>query len=412
MLNSSAFFIDAKPKLRTHVIIGASAAGIAAALKIRQLDAHAQIICICAETSIPYNKCLIADYVAGLITPGQLHLLSPEQAQEKNIVLMCGTRVVAIEAGEQRVLLSDGQSVFYDTLFIATGTSPIIPPIPGNNAVGVFTFHGMRDAQELIAFLQKRAARKAVVVGAGLSGLECADALRVRGIQVTVVERAPQLLSQHVTSTGSQFIQKRMESMGIAVYLGQSIVEICTKDHHVVGITLACGLTQATDLVVFAVGSRPNSACAIDASITTRDGHIIVDETMQTNISNVYAGGDVAMVRELLTGELIPSCTWPDAVQQGVVAAHAMVGIAKKYTGAIAGANSAFFGLKFSSVGRLWESGYERVEHYSEQCYKFFVLQNQLLCGFVVIGPTISTSSYKRALLTRQPIAKESLIQG
>ena len=293
---------------KTHVIIGSSAAGMSALNKIRQLDPHAELICITAQAELPYNKCLLADHLAGLKTEQQILTATAESLQQKNIHLLRNTLVTNIEPTAKRVTLSDGQIITYDSLFLGLGTSAFVPPIAGAALPGVFTFHTLADAQNILAWIALKRPRTAVVIGAGLSGLEAADALANQGVAVTVVERGSQLLANQVDARGSALIERCMQARGVAWYPQQTVAEIMGID-SVATVILENGKQLPADMVIVAAGARTNSALALQAGLALQQGGVIVDDQLMTSAQDIYAGGDLVVVRSQLTGELVPSCT-------------------------------------------------------------------------------------------------------
>jgi NAD(P)H-nitrite reductase large subunit len=159
-------------------------------------------------------------------------------------------------------------------------------------------------------------------------------------------------------------------------------------------------------MVICATGLRPASALATDAGIATHQGGIVVNEHMQTNDPHIYAGGDVIMVKDQVTGTLHASCTWPDAMMQGLFAANAIAGKPRSYPGVMTISTSAFFGVKFATYGmKNLPQGSTSVIKQGSDFYHQFIIQNDLLIGFVLIGQTQRLSEIKRALLTRQPVS-------
>jgi len=397
---------------KSYVIIGASAAGIAAANKVRQLDQAASIVCISDEAESPYNKCFLADYLSGTRSSEQVAIFTSDHAQQKNIQLLLGTRVVRIIPDQKSVVLENGKVISYDSLFIATGTSPRVPAIPGIGSKGVFNFHGMAHAQELLQAIVQQQPRRAVVIGAGLSGLECADALKLYGIQVAVIERDQRPLPRLVNQPGAQFIESAINNAGVSLHTQESVAEILGREGRVAGVRLESGAMIETDLVVCALGAVPNSSWLAETGITMRSGWVCVDEHLRTSVSDIYAGGDLVMIKDQLSGEQVPSCTWPDAMQQGIVAAHNMVGVPKIYPGALVVISSSFFGIKFASAGSIAHPGnsHRTIAHQTDSHYKHFLIAGDQLKGFLIIGPTLNIGKYRRAILTGQTISTDELL--
>ena len=389
---------------KTHIIIGTSAAGIGAANVLRRLAPEDRIVCMSAESEPPYNKCFLADYAHGQKGRDQILTLRCQMAKDKNIELMLGVRVENIDRERKAVALSDGRELLYDTLLVATGASPFVPPVKGIDGPGVFTFHTLQDVDRILAFVKNNRTTNVVVIGAGLSGLEAADALVSHNCRVMVVERAPRVLHQQVDKASAQFIQNKMEKLGITFLPEAHVSEIVRSGDGIKSILLKNGKQVVASLVVCAAGVVPNGTLAGDAGIECINGGIKVDECMRTNDPSIFAAGDCVVVPDAITGQIINSCTWPDAMQQGMVAAHAMVGKQKVYGGAMPIVSSSFFGVKFASCGFLNElpDGY-RIEQKSGEGYQHtFILRDSILRGFCLVGNTQQFSMLRRLVLTRQ----------
>lgn len=336
---------------RTHIVIGTSAAGIGVINRLARLAPEDRIIGISSEYENPYNTCLLADYCAGYKSEQELSIFNAGLAKA-TISLQLGLRVEGIDSRNKQVLCAGGRTFSYDTLFIGTGTSAIPPSIPGiTQGTGIFTFHTMADCQQVMQYVKEKRVKQAVVIGAGLTGLESADALRAQGIQVSVVERENRVLTQLVSQDGSFFIQSAMNQMGVAFYGNDPVVQICHRNQEVIGIELNSGIFIPADMVIVAVGATRNDALARQAGLLISPLGIITDSFLQTSVEGIWAGGDVAQVLCAFTQQPVASCTWPDAMLQGLTAAHAMVGEKKVYAGATRIVDSAFFGLKFQAGG-------------------------------------------------------------
>lgn len=398
-------------KLKTYIIIGASAAGVGCMHTLRRLDPVGRIIMITQEAEWPYNKCLLADYLAGEKTAEDVLLVSQQQIAEKNIELLLGKRVIAIQAGRKIITLDDGSQLAYDALFIGTGASARMPALPGNHLSGVYTFQTVRDAQKLLAALSERAACNAVVIGAGLTGLECADALNRQGVEVAIVERGERVLGNQVDRAGAECIQQCAEKAGISLYFQDSVAEIIGDEHDGVRrVELTSGGQLDADMVIVAVGVTPNIQLARDAGIELYDQGIQVDEHMRTNLPDVYAGGDVAIITDLLTGKKMLNATWPDAMMQGGVAAHAMAGVPKKYAGAAVITSSSFFGVKFASCGPVAQglsAGMHVIKKQNKQMSHLIILDtDDKVRGFSLVGDLHKLAGLRRAILTQTAIDK------
>ncbi len=391
----------------TYLIIGSAAAGISAINKLWQLDPSASVLCISDEIENPYNKCFLADYLSG--EKKELQLFT--KLFHKNVSFMLGKRVVSIDRENKIVILSDNATVRYGTLFLATGSSPAIPPISGIESEGVFTFHTLRDTNRILDYVKRNDCAHVTIIGAGLSGLEAADALRSHNLEVLVVDRESQVLARQIDFEAGLFIQERMKVQGIVFMPHTSAIEIMNTNQMVSGITLSNGKKIKTDVVICATGLRPNSALARDCGLRLIDDSVWVDQYMQTSDEHIYAAGDLVVVKDQLTGQLVRSCTWPDAMHQGLIAAHAMTDNPKPYPGVMIVTSSAFFGVKFAACG--YGAHFHKGDGYTtvsckgapdEYC-KMFV-KDGVPAGFIMIGDTLpQLGALRRSVLLKQPYA-------
>lgn len=396
-----------------YVIIGSSAAGIGTAAKLRELDPTGTITCLTREPIMPYNRCLIADVLAGKKSDTQVNLRSPAFFSEKNITIQTNAHVTGINPETQQVTLASGASINYDKLCIATGRSGWIPELPGNNLTGVFPFYGLTDVHQILDYVTQHAPNNIIVVGGGLSGLEAADALRsyCTGINqtptITVLERATHVLPRQLEAKGAAMLEKLAQCCDIK-FRFDTITQLnpSTKD-TVASATLTSGQVMPADLVIFAIGGQPNIGLAKNAGIKLHHNAIDVDARMQTSAPNIVACGDVAAIVDQLTGEKIASCLWPDAVAQGLVAAHTMAGLEKNYPGSLVVTSSHIFNTTFVSAGPIAvpNHGYRALERSGDDFYHVFLV-NEANClrGFALVGNVDNVGKLRRALVEQTPI--------
>lgn len=379
-----------------HVIIGASAAGIAVINKLARMVPDHTFTCITGQSELPYNKCLIADYLAGNKKQEEI-LLSSMSGRFIN-----NTRVIQLDPQSRSIMCDNGIMIEYDTLFLGMGCSPILPPfarsISFNN---MFTFNSFADAQAIEHYIQASGAKRAVIIGAGISGVECADALQKKGLQVTLVERNQRVMSAFLDAAGSFFLEGQMEAQGIRILCNQEVKSV-SGDIILETITLSSGIELGADLLILATGLKPNIELALQAGIAVQETGISVNQFLQTSVADIYAGGDIITVMDQLTGNRMRSCLWPDAMLQGMHAALAMAGQHKPYMGASLITSSSFFGIHMAQAGILEPQapGDELVIKLEKEYYHKFLMQNGKLKGFMVLGNTHNFSQLRREILT------------
>lgn len=370
-----------------YLIIGTSAAGLTAALELRKLAPTATITCLTNEAELPYNKCFLVDYLAGTRALSQLYLRTPEFLAQQNITLRTSTTVTAINALAKTVLLATGEQLAYQQLLLATGARPFVPAIPGLDQIApVYNFYNLADTLAIEAKLQQLTAQLAgqrpvqvTVIGAGLTGLECADALWRRGVAVTIIERGAQVLGSLIDPASAEFLQAKIRAAGVQLLLNTRLSSL-TRAHLAVsgavypvasggaslevwehsrragqsqgelvavlaefgaeslvldstqseaGIRCELASLQAdqsarlhTDLIILATGLQANLIPVMGTELATIQQHIQVDQYLATSVPGIWAAGDAIVLRDPATGNYQPSRTWPDAVLQGRIAAR------------------------------------------------------------------------------------------
>lgn len=390
---------------KKYVIIGASAAGIGAINKLRQFDPTAEIICISAQTVLPYNKCLLADFLSEAKSEDQIRIFTEKLKAEKNIQLLLGTQVDSIHAQQKMITLGTNENLYYDSLLIATGSSVFVPPFAQKEDVrGIFTFHTLEDARAIISYIKKYQSKKIVIVGAGLSGLECADAL-IKQAHVTMIEMKSQVLPSLIDGQSARFIQKRMERSHIDFLNNEKVVALESMKGAITHVLLESGARIACDLMIITTGMVCNSQIARSAGITCEKTAIVTDSFMQTDKNDIYAAGDVILVRDNISNAVVPSCTWPDAMLQGAHAAASMTGNAKAYNGVNLILNSSFFGLKFSTTLTHLMACETTIKE-DDNAHNKIQIENNSIIGFTLIGEHNALfSSLKKMVLTKEQLS-------
>ena len=288
------------------VVIGGVAAGTKAAAKIKRQNRQAEVKILTKGQDISYAGCGLPYYVGGMIEHReQLIVNTPEAyAGLTGAEVVTGCEVTAVDSGSKTVTaMINGQAVTenYDKLIIAVGAAPIIPDMPGKDLPGVFPMRSPDDAVGLRAYVEQNSCRQAAVVGAGFIGLEIAENLKALGLGVTVVDAAEQIMPNAFDREMADYAKRRLKDAGIRVLTGSSILSI-TGSEKASGIVTSNG-SLAADVVVLAIGVRPATGFLADTGLEMFKGTIVVDEYMRTNLPDVYAAGDCAMVKNALTGK-------------------------------------------------------------------------------------------------------------
>lgn len=306
------------------VIVGAGAAGNAAAEMLRREGYSGTITMLGAEASGPVDRPnLSKDYLAGNAPEEWIPLRGAEFYAEKKIDLRTDTRVERIDTTAKTVTLADGSSLPYGALLLATGASPNRPTVPGSDLPHVQCLRTLADTRAIIAKLGK--AKRAVVVGAGFIGLEVAASLRARGVEVAIVAPDALPLGRIVGEALGGAIKSLHEEHGVVFHLGTKPASIDQT-----AVTLENGTKVPADLVVFGIGVRPQTELAESAGLVLDRG-IVVDEYLRTSAQGVFAAGDIARFPDARTGEKIRVEHWVVATRQGETAALNMLGKNRRY---------------------------------------------------------------------------------
>ncbi len=374
-----------------YIIIGNGPAGTAAVEGIREADPKGRITVISDEGVMNYSKPLLSYLLARKVKKNQL-AHRPENFYARNgVELLLKKKAVKLESAQNRVVLSDGSSIPYDRLLIATGGAPIHLKIPGKKARGVFTFTRLEEAEELIRYLKEHSVREAVVVGGGLIGLKATEGLLGREISVTLVELADRVLSATFDRRASGIIEEALKKEGCRVFLKTTVGKIVgNRSGGVKEVVLQNRRKIPCQVVIEAVGVLPNVGWLKGTEVRCDRG-ILVNEYQQTSAEGVFAAGDCCQVPGFFGGPPWVYPIWPSAVRQGKVAGFNMTGGKQEYEGALVMNSVELCGIPTISVGLTDPqegNGYETVESVNEKkgVYKKLVLRDDRIVGALFVG--------------------------
>lgn len=298
------------------VIIGNGAAGFTAARRIRELSPECELTVVTREPYGYYYRPRLPEVVAGEVDVADIVMSPPEWYESKSIDLRISTGAESVDTGSRTVVLSDGNALEYDTLLIASGSDPFVPPIDGASRAGVFTLRTADDALAIRSWAKK--SKRAVVIGGGLLGLEAARGLAHGGLDVTVVEHGDWLLGRQLDETGGRILLGEIERMGIKVVTGATTSAIDGSD-TASRVLLEDGPELQAELVLLSTGVRSTVGFLDGSGIEVERG-VVVDCEMKTSVEGVYAAGDVAEFEGRSWGII------PVAVSQAEVAARSIAG--------------------------------------------------------------------------------------
>ena len=322
------------------LILGGVAAGTKVAAKLLRENRDCEVTVLTKGKDISYAGCGLPYYVGGVIQDkGQLIVNTPEKfAGLTGARVITQTEAVAVHPAEHRVTardLSSGQEqdYGYDKLVIATGASPFLPPVPGLELKNVFVMRTPDDAIALREALEAGEIKRAVVAGGGFIGLEVAENLAAKGVKTTVIDFAPHVLPNFLDPEMSEFVENRMAEAGV-MPLTNVALEGVEGDGKVEKV-LTSKRAMKADALVLAIGIRPNTAFLEGSGIEMCKGTILTDAHLRTNVEDIYAAGDCAMVANRQTGKAAWSPMGSTANIAGRILAQNLAGRDLAYPGVL-----------------------------------------------------------------------------
>lgn len=377
-----------------YVIIGNSAAAVGCIEGIRSVDKTGKITVISSEPHHVYSRPLISYLIYGK-TNEQNMKYRPDDFYEKNdVTAMLGVTVTKVDYDAKKVLLDSGDSVVFDRLLFATGSSPFVPPMQGLDEVPQkFTFMKLDDAQALRSAINKDS--RVLIIGAGLIGLKCAEGILSKVKEITVVDMAARILPSILDEAGSDMMQKHIEEQGVKFMLGNSVAQF-----HADTAELKNGETVGFDILVLAVGVRPNTGLAAEIGCKVNRG-ILSDDRCKTNLEGVYAAGDCSESLDITDNNWRVLALWPNAYMQGETAGISMAGGEKLYNKAIPMNAIGFFGLHIITAGSYDGDAYVTE---TDSSYKKLVSKDNLLKGYILIGEVARAGIYTSLIREKTPL--------
>lgn len=350
------------------LIIGGVAAGTKTAAKLKREDRSIEVTVITKDQDISYAGCGLPYYVGGFIeSRDELIVNTPQKYSGlTGVEVRTGKEAVALDADKKEVTVKDVQTgntevCPYDKLVLAVGASAAELPIDGKDLPGVFKMRTPDDAEAIRTYAENNGVKKAVVIGAGFIGLEAAENLHARGINVTVIDFASQILPNILDPEMAAYAKKHLLNSGIRVITGTSAEEVLGTD-KVTGVKTSAG-TLPCEMLIMAAGIRPNTGFLENTGIEMFKGTILVDGQMKTNLEDVYAAGDCVMVTNRITGKRQWSPMGSSANMEGRTLAQVLAGAQKTYPGVLGTGVVKLPGLNVGRTGlteaQAKEAGYD-----------------------------------------------------
>jgi NAD(P)H-nitrite reductase large subunit len=392
---------------KTYVIVGGSAAGMAAAEAIARHDPDGRVRVLSEEVDAPYFRPLIPFIISRKKEARQIFLQGQGPYRNENTDIRLETRAHRIDTRARTVATATGETISYDRLLVATGSRPYIPEeIGGTGLPGVFALRTLADARAA----ERRAAttRHAVMLGGGLLNLKAAFALLERGIAVTLVVFSPEVLSPLMEPDDALLIRRALDRAGLRIVTGTAAVAIEGNANGVSGVVLTNGEEMACEMVCIGKGVRPNTQWIDDTRIDVRTG-VVVDKFTRTSAPGVYAAGDVAVTFDPISGDPMVTGLWTNAVEMGRCAGANMAGRDTAYGGTFGILNATQVArVPFVSMGVVHTAGtdYEIHTRLTSDAYRKLVFSpdGHRLIGAVFVGDIDKAGLYRVVIRDRMQL--------
>jgi nitrite reductase (NADH) large subunit len=392
---------------KRYVIIGASAAGMAAAQVLAEKDPAGRVTLFSEEPDQPYFRPLIPYLISGKKSADQMAMAGSGPYQAGGFEVRLGSRVEAIDPKEQQVTLASGETFPFDSLLIATGSRPYLPTdIEGLGQEGVYALRTLADAMAMSARAEQ--AKAAVLLGGGLLNLKAAFPLLERGLKVTLVVQSPEVLSRLMDPADSGMIRAALLKAGLHIETGLRATRILGNGQGVRGVLLDDGRELSTRMVCIGKGVSPNISF-IDENQINLEAGVVVDRFTRTSAPGVFAAGDVAVTFDPITGERIMTALWTNAVEMGRCAGLNMAGHPTEYTGTFGILNATQVADQpFVSMGMVHTAGTDYEVHISasSQAYRKIVFSEdgERLLGLLLIGDIRRAGLYRSLIREGRPV--------
>ncbi len=387
-----------------YLIIGAGPAGLTAAKTIKQRDPRGTITILSREAIPPYGRIALPELLKRNAPAEAVYLPVPA-----GIELMLNREAARLDPVKQIVETSAGDQFPYDRLLIATGSRPVRPEFAGGDLPFVFTVRDISDLYGIRAVLGGEGGKRVVIAGGGAVGLEMADALQELGHRLTIVVSSHHLLSTILDERAAALVELKIASLGIEVLKGEDIERIGPDGE----VKLRSGETREADLVILGKGVRPETGFLGGSDLLVRQG-IVVNRHQQTNLENVYAAGDIAETGDLTAFGSRVNAVWPEAVEQGRVAALNMTGHTTAGQGSLMRNLISIFGLTIFSAGSAKSQEGRTLLEEGPGSYRKLSIQDGVLKGAILVGKTGGEGLIINLMIKQADVSSfaESLLQG
>ncbi|HEX8156894.1 MAG TPA: FAD-dependent oxidoreductase, partial [Solirubrobacteraceae bacterium] len=362
------------------VIVGGGIAGQAVCEAVRALDRDVEITVVCAESSAPYDRVRLSEILVSGEDPETLQLRPAEWYADHDVELLVGRRVTWIDHDRGVLGIDDVEERGFDKLVIATGSQPLMPPIPGIDLGGVHPFRDPSDCEAIRTAAATGDVKRAAVIGGGLLGLEAARGIAAQGCPVTVVHLLDRLMERQLDAGASALLAPALAGLDIDVEFERNTQQIIGP-HYAHGLRFTDGSELAADLVVVSIGIRPETTLARSMGLVCDRG-IIVDDGMRTSVPGVLAVGECAQHRGIVYGLVAP------IHDQARVAAATLTGADAFYLGSVPSAKLKVAGIDLVCAGEAVGDYQAVVTDAATGVYRKLSVRDGRIVGTVLLGDT------------------------
>ena len=338
-----------------YLIIGSSHAGLSALAAIRMVDPEGPITIVSKEKTLPYSPTVLPYVLSGQADPERVFLRDQAYFDKVNARFLNGSAMMGLDSKTNTVTLESGDTIQYEKLLLATGSEPKVPDIPGLKDAPWHVLRTLADALKIKASASE--GQSVIILGAGLIGMHAAQDLAKAGLQVTVVATTPQVMSQYFDVEAASLIEKAFVKNGVKILTGSPVTHV-TKSNSACAVSLESGLDLSAHMLLVAKGVNPCMDYLNGSGVETDSG-ILVDDTMQTTVTNIWAAGDVAQASNFFDSDKIMNGILPDASEQGRIAGLAMAedNAGETYGGGISMNTYNFFNNRAFAIGMCGSTG-------------------------------------------------------
>jgi 3-phenylpropionate/trans-cinnamate dioxygenase ferredoxin reductase component len=395
-----------------YLIVGGGLAGGSAVEAIRAGDQEGRIVLVSDEKHLPYDRVALSKgYLMGKLHQESLFLQDAEFYQQQQVDVLLGRRVQRLNTNARTALLDDGRELEYERLLLATGGRARRPPIPGSDLSGIYCLRTIEDSDAIRTAMSS--ARHALVIGGGFIGCEIAAACKQQGLDTTIVEVLPSLLSLPLDQETAQWVTKYFIEQGVHVLTNETAARFVESNGRVAGIETKTGKTIPADFVAVGIGITPNVELAKEAGLPVNNG-IVVNEQLRVDDTSIYAAGDIASFYSPLFGRHLRLEHYDVAAKHGEVAGANMAGGQERFTEL-----PHFFSSMFKLRIEVWGDATQRdtvvrrgpLELSDKGGFAQFYLSQERVQAYLSVNRSYKEAEpAKNLILSRKPVKEVSLL--